>query len=83
VHKKSVKSAGKQLYICCMKQNKQIQEIISHLDNGGTYQNDLSGYQYVKRVDGVMLKYANDKYTFYTDINKMAKAILKSLNTGK
>ena len=66
-----------------MKQNKQIQEIISHLNNGGTYQNDLSDYQYVKRADGVMLKYANDKYTFYSDINKMAKAIFKSLNTGK
>ena len=66
-----------------MKQNKHIQRIISHLNNGGTYQNDLSGYQYVKRADGVMLKYTSDKYTFYSDINKMAKAILKSLNTGK
>jgi hypothetical protein len=60
-----------------------LREIKENLENGVVYQNDRAGYQYVNRADGTMLKYANGKYTFYTDINKMAKAVLKSLNTGR
>ena len=60
-----------------------INNIINHLNNGGSYSNDKT-YQYVKKKDGKMFKWdmVKDKYIMYIDINKFAKDIFKSQNTG-
>lgn len=55
------------------------QEIINHLNNGGYFENEKADYQFVKRNDGLMLEFSKGQYKFYTDINKFANKILKTI----
>jgi hypothetical protein len=63
--------------------NKQeINEVIKNLNNGVQYLNEVADYQFVKRADGLMLKFSKGKYTFFTDEIKFAKAIIRTVKRG-
>lgn len=59
----------------------QITEVMNNLKTGVIYCNERAGYSY--SYGQAMIKIcANGKLVMYSSIEKMAKAIIKSLNTG-
>ena len=62
--------------------NQELNEIIDFLNKGGSYLNEVADYQFVLKADGTMIRYQNFKYTFYTDIVKFARVILRTIKRG-
>jgi hypothetical protein len=61
---------------------KEIAEVKEHLNSGGSYLNESANYQFVLRKDGIMLRFDNDGYTFYTNIDKFCRAIIRTTRRG-
>lgn len=61
---------------------KEISEIKRKLDDGISFSNN--DFQFVKRKDGIMLKYdiKKDKYKFFKDVDVFAKAIVRFIKRG-
>lgn len=60
----------------------EVNKIITDLNNGTTFSNNY--FQFVKRPDGVMLRYdlTRNSYKFYTDLVKFAAAIVRFQKRG-
>ena len=61
---------------------KEIREVIEKLKNGFSFKNEVANYQFVLKQDGTMLKYQNEKYTFYYNLEKFARAIVRTTKRG-
>lgn len=57
-------------------------EIKKALLNGQEFYNEVADYHFCLRADGQMVAFINDNYERFTDLDKLAKRILKALNTG-
>jgi len=66
----------------CTVTKKEISEVKAALASGCSYSNEKAGYQFVKRTDGLMLKFSNDKYTFFTNEDAFARAIVRAIKRG-
>lgn len=61
---------------------KEINEVIESLKNGSSFINEVADYQFVLKKDGTMFKYQKGKYTFYDNLEKFAKAIVRTVKRG-
>lgn len=59
----------------------QVQEIIEELKKGTRFANEAAGYSYSLGTTMMKINYKGD-IKFFVSIEEMAKAILKSQNTG-
>ena len=61
-----------------------INEIKEFFSQEGTKEisNEVAGFQFVKRADGVMLQYSNGQFKFYKSLDGLAKAALYRLKRG-
>jgi len=61
-----------------------INEIKEFFSEEGTKEirNEVAGFQFVKRADGVMLQYSNGQFKFYNTLDGLAKAALYRLKRG-
>lgn len=60
----------------------EINEVVENLNNGIQYANEAAGWSYSK--GSVMMKMTADgKMKFYSTIEEMARAIVKSIKTGE
>ena len=60
----------------------EIDDIVKRLNNGESFSNKY--FQFVKRKDGVMLKYdlTTGKYTFFKNNLKFARSVLRFTKRG-
>jgi hypothetical protein len=66
----------------CSISQAEIKEVIESLNNGAKYSNEVAGWSYSKGQ--VMMKLtASGKMIIYPTIEKMARAIVKSIKTGE